>query len=320
MKNTSRLIFGLLLVLGAAAGAGGIEGSSAVAQTDTDDLAAALEAASAAESPRYHLIVHRTDEDGQRSFEVFPGGVAIWNHRAQITLPSAVRASLLGILLKGGFADMAPSYGGKRTPELREAALRVSCRVALELDGVEKRSVQQADGEQSAELAALADALLDLVEPLAAKGVTADDLDDGLRKLAGGELAPEVFRLRFVWLPEDGDGEILSMRNGLESRKAYSPGRRIGDESVSELTSDRLTGTVEALLGADVASLPVNLWSAEHVELEVAVFGHRTSVIGRDFSRLASDEQSEAQKRFRRLIAFLCDDGSALAPSPNEDR
>jgi len=131
------------------------------------------------------------------------------------------------------------------------------------------------------------------------------DLDDGLRKLAGGDLAAEVFRLRFVWLPEDGDGEILSMGDGLESRKAYSPGRRIGDETVSELNSDRLTAVVKVLLEADVASLPVNLWSAEHVELEVAVFGHRTVVIGRDFSRLASDKESDAGKRFARLVAFF---------------
>jgi len=305
MKNKSRLICGLLLVLGATAGVGGIERSSPVANADTGELAAALEAASSAKSPRYHLIVHRTDEAGQRSFEVFPSGVAIWNHRAQIALPPTVRASLLEILRERQFAHMAPSYGGKRTPEVREAALRVSCRVALEFDGVEKSSVQLADGEQSAELAALADALLDRLEPLAAKGETADDLDDGLRKLAGGDLAAEVFRLRFVRLPEDGDGEILSMRDGLESRKAYSPGRRIGDETVSELNSDRLTAVVKVLLEADVASLPVNLWSAEHVELEVAVFGHRTVVIGRDFSRLASDKESDAGKRFARLVAFF---------------
>ena len=305
MKTTTRLFFGFLLVLGAAAVAGGIDIWSAVASAETNDLAAALKTARASEPPGYHLIVHRTDQKGQRSFEVFPSGVGIWNHRSQITLPPKVRASLLEILRERRFAEMAPSYGGKRTPEVREAALRVSCRVALELHGVEKSSVQLADGEQSAELAALADALLDRVEPLAAGGVTADDLDDGLRKLAGGKLAAEAFRLRFVRLPEDSDGEILSMRNGLESRKAYSPGRRIGEETVTELTSDRLAALVKTLLEADVASLPVNLWSAEHVELEVAVLGNRTTVIGRDFSRLASDKGSDEGKRFARLVAFL---------------
>jgi hypothetical protein len=268
-------------------------------------MAAVLEAARGDEPPPFHLIVHRTDENGQRSFELFPSGVAVWNRRAQITLPPAVRASLLEILRKKKFADLAPSYGGKGKPGLEGAALRITCRVALELDGLEKTSVQQADGEQSAELAALADALLDRVEPLAVNGMTADDLEDGLRKLAGGDLAPEVFRLRFLWLPDDGDGEILLMRDGLESRKAYAPGRHIGEETTSKLTSDRLTAVIKALLAADVASLPVNLWSDELVEIEVAVFGYRTTVIGRDFSRLASDEESDAGKRFARLVAFL---------------
>lgn len=296
MKNLASLFSGWLLVL---------VGASAGAFAETRGLAAVLAAARGDEPPPFHLIVHRTDENGQRSLELFPSGVAVWNHRTQITLPPAVRASLLEILREKKFADLAPSYGGKGTPGLEGAALRITCRVALEIDGLEKTSVQQADGEQSAGLAALADALLDRVEPLAAGGVTADDLEDGLRKLAGGELAAEVLRLRFVRLPEKGDGEILSMRDGLELRKAYEPGRHIGDESVSEITSDRLAAVVKALLAADVASMPVNLWSAEHVELEVSVLGYRTTVIGRDFSRLASDKESDAGKRFARLVAFL---------------
>jgi hypothetical protein len=276
-------------------------------------MAAALEAADGQDPPPYHLIVHRTDDAGQRSLELFPSGVAIWDHRVQITVPPAVRASLLEILRERKFAGLAPSYGGKRTPEAKEAALRVSCRVALELDGLEKSSVQLADGEQSAELAALADALLDRVEPLAAKGVAAEDLDDGLRKLAESKLAAEAFHLRFVRLPKEGDGEIFSMRDGLESRKAYAPGRHIGDESVSEITSERLAAVVEALLDADVASLPVNLWSDEHVEVEVGVLGHRTTVIGRDFGRLASEKDSDAGKRFAALVAFL--GGAGPAPT-----
>lgn len=311
MNTTLRIVLGLMLVL-AISGVG----TSIGAQSDTDDLTAALDAARAAKPPRYHLIVHRTDEAGQRSVELFPSGVAIWNHRVQITVPTAVRASLLEILGERGFAGMAPSYGGKRPPEVKDAALRVSCRVALEINGFEKSSVQLADGEQSAELAALADALLDRVEPLAAEGVTAGSLEDGLRKLAAGELASEAFQLRFLRLPRNGDGEILSIRNGVETRKAYTPGSSIGDETASELTADRLKAVVEALLEADIASLPVNLWSDEHVEVEAAVLGHRTTVIGRDFSRLASEKESDAGKRFTRLVAFLSDSKSVTAAGP----
>ena len=296
MKNVASLVSGWLLVL---------VGASTGTFAETSPMAAVLEAARGDEPPPFHLIVHRTDENGQRSLELFPSGVAVWKHRTQNTLSPAARASLLEILREQKFAELAPSYGGKGKPGLEGAALRITCRVALELDGLEKTSVQQADGEQSAELAALADELLDRVEPLAADGVTADDLEDWLSKLAGGELAAEILRLRFVRLPDKGDGEILSMRDGLESRKAYAPGRHIGDESVSKITSDRLAAVVKVLLAADVASLPLNLWSAEHVELEVSVFDYRTTVIGRDFSRLASDKESDAGKRFARLVAFL---------------
>ncbi len=55
----------------------------------------------------------------------------------------------------------------------------------------------------------------------------------------------------------------------------------------------------------DVVSLPVNLWSADHLELEIQVLGHRDAVVARDFDRLKSDDRDEAQQRFERLAAFL---------------
>jgi hypothetical protein len=276
---------------------------------ESGEIAAALEAARDAETPRFHLIVHRTDRSGQRSLEVFPSGVGIWNGRAQISLPPEARASLLEILRGRGFAAMAPSFGGKVPPSLEQAALRVTCRVALEIGGLEKTSVQLADGEQSAELAALADDLLDRAEPLAAEGVTAESLDDALAKVASGVLAAEVLRLRLMWLPAAGDGEILTMRNGRESRRLYDPGRRIGEAKETELSGERVATVAKALLDCDVSTLPVNLWSGDHVELEVGALGHRTTVIAREFSRLAGDPPGEARARFSRLVAALRGDG-----------
>ncbi len=277
-----------------------------VAAGPPDGIAGAIGEACRIGEPRFHLIVHRTDGAGERSLEVFPSGVGIWNRAVQITLSDEVRAALLGILHDRGFAAMAPSYGGQAKPGLKRAALRVTCRVALELDGLERASAQLADGEQSAELAALADALLDLVEPLAGEGVSAAGLSDGLRKLVDGRLAAETLRVRLVRLPEGGgEGEILSIGAGVESRKAYAPGRRIGEERVATLRSERLAAIVKALLEADVASLPVNLWSAEHVEFEVGILNHRTSVIGRDFSRLSSEDHRTVRERFERLVGVL---------------
>jgi hypothetical protein len=279
--------------------------AAVIESPETGEVAAALEAARHEQAPRFHLIVHRTDEDGQRSLEVFPSGVGTWNRRAQIMLEPALRGSLLSILRERGFAAMAPSYGGKGKPGLQEAAMRITCRVELEFNGVRKTSVQLADGEQSEELAALADALLDEVEPLAKDAVSAADLTDGLRKLADGTLAAEALTLRFVRLPasKTTDGVILMVRGGEESTKDYAPGRFIGDEVAAGISDARLNALTKALLEAEVASLPVNLKSADHVELEVGVLGHRSTVTAREFSRAVADEA--AQMRFDGLLDFL---------------
>jgi len=302
--NPERVV--MLLVMAMATAASGIAGGSD--DVSSSDIEAALRAAVASEQPHFHLQVSRTNLDGQRSLEVFPSGVAIWNLTTQIELPVTTRSSLLGVLEDSGFAEMLPSYGGKRMPGSGEAALRVICRVELEIGGLGKSSVQLADGEQSEQLADLADALLDLAEPLAAVGVTATDLSDGLRKLAQGKLAVETFQLRFVRLPAKaaaGDGEILTIRNGEASRKSYTPGRGTADEVSQPMTGARLEALVAALLEADVASLPVNVWSKDHIELGLQVLGLRKAVVARDFERLKSIENGDAPKRFERLTAFL---------------
>ncbi len=234
------------------------------------EIGPALQEAASSDEPRFYLQVHRTDLDGQRSLEVFPSGIAIWNRTTQIELPLLIRTSMIEVLQESDFASMPPSYGGRRSPGSGEAALRVTCRVELEIGGLRKTSVQLADGEQSEQLAALADGLLDLAEPLVEGGMSAVDLADGLQKLADGKLAAEALQLRFVMLPADTtetEGVILIIRNGESSKKAYAPGRHIGDEVSRTLAGPDLAALVAALVEADVVALPVNLWSADHMEM-----------------------------------------------------
>ncbi len=277
-------------------------------QAPAVEIGPALQAAAASDAPSFSLQVHRTDRVGQRSLVVFPSGIAIWNRTTQIELPLAVRTSMLEVLQETDFASMLPSYGGRRSPESGEAPLRVTCRVELEIDGLSKSVVQLADGEQSEQLAALADGLLDRAVPFVEGGVTAGDLAEGMQQLADGKLAAEALQLRFVTLPaetSDTEGSILMIRNGEVTKKAYTPGRRIGDEVSRTLTGPDLEALVAALLKADVVTLPVNLWSVDHTELEIQVLGHRKAVVARQFSGLNADEPDAAQQRFERLAAFL---------------
>ena len=271
-------------------------------------LVRALEAARDAPAGPFRLRVDCADEEGFRSLEVFPSGVAIWNGRVQVQPAIAVRVALLETLIRRDFSSLEASYGGREGPGSPQGALRIVCRVVVDIDGLHKSSVQLADGEQSPELGALAGELLDQVAPLAAAGVIADDLGDGLAKVEAGTLAPETFALRFVQLPApggDGTGSILRIEDGVLSRQPYAPGRAVGEAVTVDLEGSDLAALVAAIRKADPETLPVNLWSEGYLEIEVRVLQHRRTTMARPFSRLEGRQGSEPQQRFDRLVAAL---------------
>lgn len=320
----------VLLLSPATAAAAGAAGDAAEPPSP-EVVTGALEQARAGETP-FHLLVHCTDEKGNRSLEVFPGGVAIWTASTQVNLTAPERRALLDTLVEKGFATFEPSYGGKAVPESADrdvmsadepapqadspdegsperAALRVRCRVVFESGGVSKTSIQQAQGEQSPQLLGLAAALLDRVEPLATeRGIGADDLQDGLAKVASGELAPETFSLRFVLLPPAGSdavGTIVRVERGVLTRRPYAPGRTLGDEESEDLDTERLGAVVKALRKAQVPAMPANLYAPHPIELEVKVLDHDRSVLARPFRGLSPEEKGATQKRFDTLVKAL---------------
>lgn len=308
----NRLPFLLLLVLPLLPSSAGAAGSDA----ETPDPAAVTAAIeSARDGDRgFDLSAHCSDDERNRGLELFPGGVAIWNGRLQLTLPAPVRSALLDTLLDRGFAAMAPSYGGKRPPQPEPpdegaAPMRVHCRITFAGGGVEKTSTQQTQGDQSAELIGLVNAVLDRVEPLAEEsGLGADDLADGLAKLVHGALAPETFSLRWVRLPAagtDATGSIVRVDRSTLTRRAYAPKRELGEPLSAELAADRFAALVEGIRRADLASMPANLWSEDQIELEVRVLDRGVTLLARPFARLKEKKGGDAQKRFDALVGFL---------------
>jgi hypothetical protein len=310
MSRRGAVWLAALLFLGNAAGAAAAgdptagEGGS----QEESGLARALEAARDVPGGPFHLLVNCAGEQGFRGLEVFPSGVAVWNGRSQVELATAVRVALLETLIRRDFPSLEASYGGREEPGSPTAALRIICRVELDINGRHKSSVQLADGEQSPELSALAGELLDLVAPLAATGISAENLSDGLAKVALATLAPESFELRFVQLPEaggEGAGSILRVEGGVISIQPYAPGRAIGEPVSLDLEPADFAAFVSAIRRADPETLPVNLWSEFYLEFEVRVLQHRRSIMARPFSRLSGQKGGEPQQRFDRLVAAL---------------
>lgn len=273
-----------------------------------EELAAALQRSSEIPETQFQLQVNCTDQKGIRSFELFEGGVTIWNRRAQVMLPAATRSALLKTLIDQDFPKFKTSYGGRERPAREAAAARISCRVWIRIEGLQKSSVQQAGGEQSTPITKLAADLLDQVEQFAQGGVTPDDLQDALDKLSDGQLAPQVLRLRFVDLPNTDSnkpGSILRLRGGNVSNQAYSPGRVIAEQIWEPLEQAQYQKLIAALQAAQPASLPGNLWSEDQLEFEIQVLGHKKVVLARPFARLDATRQGPAQQRFDTLLLVL---------------
>ncbi len=271
-----------------------------------EELTAALRQAVQKPGSPFHLQVNCNDQRGIRSLNLFPGGVAIWNGRSQVTLPVSAQTAILGILLERGFPEYAPIYGEQKRPG--KAAARITCRIGLEIEPWQKSSEQRSGGEQSAPMTGLAAALLDQVEPLADKGITPVSFQDALDKLADGQLAPQSMRLRFLDLPARSyvqPGTILRLRGGKVSRQTYSPGRAIGEQTWAPLEQEPFMNLVLALQAARFDSLPGNLWSEDQLELEVQLLAFKKTIIARPFTRLDRAALEPEQQRFETLLPVL---------------
>lgn len=260
----------------------------------------------------FDLRVACTSEAGARNFTMYPNRILIWDDQVQLALSAEEAGTLAGILLDGGFSALLPEYGGKGGaqgpgPKPAKAPARVSCSIEVHVDGQRTRSQQYVDGYQSPELHALAQRLLDSVEPLAEqRGAGAESLADGFSKLESGALAAPALELTLTQMKVDGDaGRIMRIEGGAISVRRYTPGRDVGDPVRVPLDGARLRQLARALDQAEISEFPVNLWAENQTELQISLLSHRQSVLARSFMRMTADSEGEAQQRFNALIASL---------------
>lgn len=285
--------------------------SGALPAATPEPLTAALAAARADADIPFNLRVDCIDGDSRRSLQVIRGTVAVWGNERQVRLSTEDRGVLIDLLLDADFAHFASRYGETRKADKQEAPLRVSCRIHVALQGVEKASVQILDGEQSEQLLGLARRLLDRIETLASRGVTTTSLEDGLMKIAGGTLASEVLGLRLLTLPAGGgSGTILRIEGGQISRQAYTPGKAVGAVRSRDLARCQLRDVIAALRDARFWELPVNLSADGVTELEVRVLSQRKTVIARSTFDPAPMKKQTA---FADLLARLAGQPSACS-------
>ena len=273
----------------------------------TRSFMAALQAAHEDPGTPLSMQVQCTDDKGIRSMVLYPSGVVIWNHKRQARIGSGDRVALLHLLLNADFPSFKDHYGGKPEAEKTGAPIIVLCSIDVQANGVAKSSYQDLNGERSETFMTLAGSLLNRVEPLAAKGVGATSLADGLAKLASGDLAPEAFTLRLLHMPADDSrlGVILEVASGQFSRRDYRPGVKVGEPRYAALTKSNFKVLLAAIHSADLLNLPKNLPAADIYQLNVRVLQHEHSVRARPNNQVPSTELNQASARLERLADKL---------------
>jgi len=258
-----------------------------------------------------HLLAECTTDGGFRQVEVFGDGVTIWNRGRQYTLDEKRVAGLLETIDRADFAEMDELYG----QEELDAVMRIICRVVLTVDGVTKQVGQLAEGPQNEKLKGLSRTILhDAFEPPEV-GVTADDLDDGLAKIADGRLAPQALHVILNRKPDDFalsrgepgyilriDGRKASVQR-LSAKGGYaaSTERTLSDEEMAKLTS--------LLAEQQVGTLPANLYAVHYTDLVIEVLDRSQRIQARQFANTTRSTHGEAQVRYDRAFDGL----SALA-------
>ncbi len=287
----------------------GIDAGPAAAASSSAPLAqdfpTALDHALTSGWKQLQMLAECQTEHGWTSVEVFGSGVGIWNGAKQFQLTPAQVQSLLTEFQTAGFARMPELFGGSPKPPSSGSAMRILCRASLTVDGVSKQSAQLDRGEQSAALKGLAHRLFELVAEPARSGIGVTDLQDGLTKLASGELAPEVLSLMLNRKPEgdaDAEGSLLVVAG----REAQA--RKLGAASelrTLALASGDWTQLATFLAQQELTALPVNLYAEDYTDFSVTVLNQEKKVQARQFAGMSPTQHGAAQAHFNAVIQEL---------------
>lgn len=253
-----------------------------------------------------HLLCECGFETGWRSVELYDGGIGVLDNAAQFRLGRDPMESMFEAFERFGFAGMPKVFGHGEVDE--EFALRVICRVSLDLNGAAKQVLQFDQGKQSEELRKLAQFLVETSEPAARNaGVTASSLGDALAKVAQGELAAETLDLTANRKPPVEDlkagvpGWVLHVAGRRATARAYLPDG-LGEDLELELTAEEIREVAAVLSKQEFDGLPRNLYSERYTDLAVRVLRWKKDVQARDFAGMATDSQPEGRRRFQAAL------------------
>lgn len=264
----------------------------------------ALEATIEGELPLEKVRLGVTDRtnEGWRSMVVYGDGVGIWNGARQFRVKPKVVKKMVEMLESAHFCTMEGGQG-----EEEDNALRMIRGISVSIGELTKEVNQMERQTASPGFDALAARLLDTCRRKGETGVSAASLEDGLRKLREGTLAPQVLSVS-TNSPGRGDaaaGWLLRVHGRDVVAQAHREGKGYGETHRGRLSDAEFLILAKELSAADLPAMPLNLYAAGYTDLSVSVLNQRRTLQARAFAGMSPTADEPAQARFERLRGAL---------------
>jgi hypothetical protein len=272
-----------------------------------DHLTAALDARISGKASLDDVRIDASwSRDGRvSSVRVYGNGVVICDGKLQFKVKKSDVVALLVTLRKAHFGAMPEHFGEGEEDEEHEGP-RLRGRVSVRAGGIFKSVLQLVDGEQSAELEALARKILETCKGAAQKGTGAESIADGLQKLTTGGLAPEALEIRFqrrVKASGESAGEawILELEGRRVTDSLMPPGKMPPPARQLVLSDADFQSLTKLLADAGVGQIPINVYTSEYTDLMISLLSRTRFISGRKFLNMTPETQGEKQKAFDRI-------------------
>jgi hypothetical protein len=243
------------------------------------------------------------------SVRLYGDGVGTWNRATQFRLPPDV---VRGIAEKvrdihfGAFPLEVREEEEKKKPGQRDETELYGRIIVGAGDMV--HLVKQMGDKPEPELEELAKKVIADSRQPASKGERVTTLDDGLRRVGDGTLAPQSLELvarRKVDKPAPSEGEENWMLriNGLRAVDRDMT-KRPAVERELILTDQELKTLLALLRDAKVGTLPQSLWAPRYTTLRVQVLNQMRNVQARQFGGMTAQTHGAVQKSFDKVFEW----------------
>ena len=246
-------------------------------------------------------VVWETSPTHLASCKCWGNGLGLWDRAAQFHFSKAQTLEIFQMVQKVQFGSLDDSV-----PEEGDSEGRIRVHV-----GTASRTVwQMKKGEPGAEeLAKLAQTVLSACEKPAQTGVRMENMQDGLKKLAAGTLAPEALEVVFKratdhpaatkeeenWLVQINGRKVLDRVN---TKDKANP-RHERSLTLSEKDYKALVAMLEA---GSVWKMRESLYATQYSNLRVVVLNKTRNIQARQFADMPPTKYGEEQATFEHIF------------------